>query len=88
MSTLGDDVERLKAEARERWGDAWTVKTRHFADGDTQAFAVHSRGRTGDGLLERDRLFVSDEGDVAVERARMERREVDTDTVEAPTPSA
>lgn len=37
------------------------------------------------GTSPRDRLFVFDEGEVAVERVIRESREVETKTVEAPT---
>jgi hypothetical protein len=88
MSGLDAKIERLEAEASERWGDHWTVRVQHFADGDTHAFAFCSRGRDGDGNLVHDRLFLLDSGETVVERVTMERSELDTETLEAPTPSA
>lgn len=86
MTTLTETVTHLKSEARERWGDRWTVEVKHFADGDFHAHAVHSRGRTGGGNLEEDRLFITDDSTVCVERVTLERRELDSEIVGAPTP--
>ena len=55
-------------------------------DGDAQAYAVCSHGRIDEGLLEQDRLFILDGGEVAVERVRVERREVDSEVIKSPEP--
>lgn len=81
-------LERLKVEAAERWGDHWTVRVQHFADGDANAFAFRSRGRDEDGNLVHDRLFILDSGEPVVERVTMEKSELETETIEAPTPAA
>jgi hypothetical protein len=86
MSALDTKVERLEAEATERWGDQWVIETLRFADGDTRAHATRSRGRNEDGNFVEDRLFVSETGETAVERVTMERNELDTKTIEAPAP--
>jgi hypothetical protein len=39
MSGLDAKVERLEAEATERWGDKWVIETLRFADGDSRAHA-------------------------------------------------
>ena len=81
------EIETLKAEASERWDDEWTVRVQHFADGDSNAFAFHSRGRDEDGHLVHDQLFVLDSGEPVVERTTMESRDLDTETIEAPAAS-
>lgn len=78
-------IERLKAEVTERWGDQWVVETFQFADGDYQCYATRSYGQNDDGYLVEDRLFISDTGETAVERVTMERREIDSETIEAST---
>jgi hypothetical protein len=88
MSDLDAKVERLKAEASERWDNQWTVRVQHFADGDAHAFAFCSRGRDEGGNLVHDRLFILDNGETAVERVTMERSELDAETIEAPAASA
>lgn len=88
MSTLDAHIDRLKAEATERWGERWTVRVQHFADGDANAFAFCSRGRDDDGNLVHDRLFILENGETVVERVTMESRELETETLEAPTPTA
>lgn len=88
MSDLDVKVERLKAEASERWGERWVVKTSHFADGDTRAHAIRSRGRNEDGNLVQDHLFILENGETAVERVTLERNELDSETIEAPASSA
>ena len=85
---LETKVERLKAEASERWGDRWVVKTSHFADGDTRAHAIRSHGRNDDGNLVKDHLFILDTGEIAVERVTLQRREIENKTVEAPATTA
>lgn len=36
-----DDVRRLKRLARDRWGDAWTVRRTIYADGGETTVAYH-----------------------------------------------
>jgi hypothetical protein len=88
MSGLDATVERLEAEATERWGDKWVIETLRFADGDSRAHATRSRGRNEDGHIVEDWLFVSETGETAVERVTMERNELNSETIEAPAPSA
>jgi hypothetical protein len=83
MIDLDAQIERLQAEATERWGDSWVVKSLQFADGDTQCYAIRSRGRNGDGNLVHDRLWLSEDGDTVVERVTLEWRELDHETIEA-----
>ena len=87
MSDLDAQIERLKAEATERWGEKWVIKSLQFADGDFQCYAIRSRGRNGDGNLVEDRLWISEDGDTAVERVTMEQQELDTEMIEPPTPT-
>lgn len=88
MTDLDAQVERLQAEATERWGDQWTIKINQFSDGDSQSHAMKSHGRDDDGNLVQDRLYLLENGDTAVERVTMERRELDNKTIEAPASSA
>ncbi len=61
--------ERLRAAARERWGDVWTLVTREWADGDAQTVAYTSRGRGEDGeTIVREQLLLDDDGDIVRER--------------------
>lgn len=85
---LETEVEQLKSEASERWGDHWTVETKLFADGDANAFAFRSRGRDEGGNLVHDRLFILQNGEPVVERVTMEKRELEAETLEAPTQTA
>lgn len=85
MSEFDTQVERLQAEATERWGDQWVVKVLQFADGDSSSHAIHSHGRDDDGNLVQDRLFILENGETVVERVTMERRELDNETIEAPS---
>ena len=82
---LDMQIERLKSEATKRWGERWVVKVSHFADGDTQAHALTSRGRNEDGHLVQDYLIILDSGEVVVERVTSQRRELNAETIEAPT---
>ncbi|WP_254532717.1 hypothetical protein [Natrinema gelatinilyticum] len=40
-----DEYEALEQIARERWGDQWTIRVNHYADGTTRRYAMHSDGR-------------------------------------------
>jgi hypothetical protein len=84
MTDLDTEIERLQAEATARWGDHWTVRVQHFADGDANAFAFCSRGLDDDGNLVHDQLFILEHGETVVERVTMERRELESKTIEAP----
>lgn len=46
---MADELETLKAEARERWGDDWTIEQLHFADWSTSAHAFHTIGHFNEG---------------------------------------
>jgi hypothetical protein len=84
MTDLDTEIERLQSEATERWGEKWTIEIRRFADGDAQANAVQSRGLNDDRHLVKDHLFILESGEVVVERVTVERRELETETIEAP----
>jgi hypothetical protein len=68
------DVTQVREAARERWGDAWTLVRKEWADGDSQVRAIHSLGRTADGdRLKREELTVGDTGEVVVETVLLQR---------------
>lgn len=85
---IGAIVERLKTEATERWGNQWTVEVQLFSDTDANAYAFRSRGRDEEGNLIHDRLFILNNGEPVVERVTIERKELETETLEAPTQTA
>ena len=75
------NFDKLREEARQRWGERWTLETREWADGSRRARAIHSRGRTEDGdRLKRDELTITEEGEVVVERVELyrDRKVIDT----------
>jgi len=83
--TAGSDRELLEEAARELWGDHWSITERHFADGTTDTYAMHSKGRTDNGNLEQLRLRVDDEGRVGMTRTIFDPREtVEEEVVEHP----
>jgi len=55
---------QLEADARERWGDEWTIETQRFADGTEQSYAYHQRGHAEEDVVERERLFPGADGEV------------------------
>lgn len=77
-------LERTKEVAREQWGDAWTVRALHFADGSVRPVAFRSLGvdreatEASEGtVVERERLWVGEDGEEAViERVLVRQREV------------
>lgn len=73
------DLDQLEAAARERWGERWTIEVRHFADGSTSAHAFRSRGRTDAGHLEKERLFIGDDGEIRADRVVEARETVEYD---------
>ena len=80
-----DDLARLKAAARERWGDEWLIRQEHFADGDSKAFAVHTAGPVErddvDGKVrEIERLQIAD-GEVGYDKRHI-RPETVVETLE------
>lgn len=77
-----EKIDRLKQEARKRWGERWTVEARFFADGDVNAHAFQSRGQTPEGHLEQDILFITDDGDVVGERVVLEQREISSEELD------
>jgi hypothetical protein len=84
MTDLDVQIERLKAEASERWGNRWVVTSLHFADGDSQCYAIRSHGRTDDGHLVQDRLFISGSGETHSEGDRLDRRRLFTQQYKSP----
>jgi hypothetical protein len=87
MTDLDAQIERVKSEATERWGDKWVIKINLFADGDSQCHAMKSHGLDDDENLVQDRLYVLENGETAVERVTMEQRELNNETIEAPASS-
>ncbi|WP_395166378.1 hypothetical protein [Natrinema pallidum] len=75
-----ETLERLEAAARDRWGDEWTIRAKHFSDGTTQAHAFRSRGvaddddRDGKTLVE-ERLYASADRTV-YRRVHVQREDV------------
>lgn len=70
--------ETLIEAARERWGEAWVLETREWADGDKQHVVKHSRGVVDDGRRERDQLMLDDDGKIVVERVVVRPEEVES----------
>lgn len=60
----GDVIEQLERAARKRWGEAWSIHQLHFSDGTTQEYAYRNHGKTDEGLLEKERLFVGLDGEI------------------------
>lgn len=77
-------VDRLKAEATERWDDHWYLDITMWSDDDYQAYAVRSRGENDDGAVIKHRLFVSDDGDTAVDKVAVNEECVEMETIESP----
>ena len=78
-------VDRLKNEATKRWGEHWLIDVTLWADGDFQAFALRSHGVNENGHLMRERLFILDSGEVAVDRITIEQEElIDEEIIEQP----
>lgn len=61
-------IQKLKTAAKERWGDAWTVEVKHWADGTHQCYAYHMNGRTPEGHREKEQLLFDAEGEIHHER--------------------
>lgn len=80
-----DELEALEAAARERWGEAWTIDQRHWADGTTSTHAFHLEPTEDPDVVVRDRLFVGADGDVYHDRKRV-RREETLDVLERDEP--
>jgi len=70
------EIAQLETAAQERWGNTWTIQTLRFADGDTQSFAFRSRGRTEDGYLEQERLFLGADSELYYDRVLLDPEEV------------
>lgn len=56
----------LEAEARDRWGERWTIQQLHYVDGTTRAHAFRFHGKTEDDLCEEERLFLGTDGNFYV----------------------
>ncbi len=74
-STVGV-VAALEAEARERWGDDWTIETQRFADGTEQSYAYHQVGHAEEGVIERERLFPGSDGEAYHDHIVVETEDV------------
>ncbi len=85
MSNLDTQIDQLKDEATERWGDQWTIEARYFADGDAQCHAVRSFGRNEDGYLVQKRLFLLETGEFVVDQVVIERQYVEEEMIETPS---
>ena len=79
---MSSEVERLKAAARERWGERWTVRELHFADGDTHACAYQSQGLDDDGNQILLRMSFVDDGSIVVSRVVRCMEELEEELVE------
>lgn len=79
-------AERLRAVARDLWGDSWVLKIEEWADGSRDLRVVHSRGvvETDVGpATERDRLLFDDAGRIVHDRTVETKTEtVSTELVE------
>lgn len=76
-----DALDRLKAAARDRWGDRWTIRVQHFATGNTKAIAFHSRGTVDrddvDGkVLDVERLQLDDDGRLGYDRVHVSPQQI------------
>lgn len=65
---MDDTINQLKDAAHDRWGDGWTIRQLHFADGSASAHAFRTRGKNEEGHLRRERLFVGADGEVYQDR--------------------
>lgn len=88
MTDFDRRLERLKDEARDRWGERWVVKVSHFADGDRRAHAIRSRGQNNSGHLVKDQLFMLENGEMSVQRVTVEHNEIDSKVIELPESAA
>lgn len=61
-----DELGRLEAAARERWGEGWTLDVTLWSDGSIEAVALRSLGEVRrdepEQYVKRERLRVTDEG--------------------------
>ena len=60
------------------------IEVSRFADGDFNAYAMHSRGRNEGSHLVQDHLHLTDDDEVLVSRQTLERREISSELIEAP----
>ncbi|WP_254522049.1 hypothetical protein [Natrinema caseinilyticum] len=88
-SESADERDILERIGRDLWGDRWTIRVRHYADGTTRRFIMHSEGRIGSDdhdfdpdarVLERERIWI-DVDDQQMYRDRVHVRE-ETETIE------
>lgn len=87
MSELETTVERLKAEATDRWGERWTISVNRYADGDFNAYALRSRGRNENGHLVEDRIYITENDEILVSQRTFDRQEIDSELLEPPSSS-
>lgn len=69
-------LETLKAAARDRWGEKWTIRQDHYADGTSRAYAFRVRGSTEEGYGIQGRLFVGADGQVYHDRVTLDYEQV------------
>lgn len=71
------NVEQLKAEAKDRWGEKWTIETTQWADGDSRSRALSSFGRQREGgPIRREQMMIAPDEEVTVERLLVYPEEV------------
>lgn len=76
--------DKIKAAARERWGEAFRIKEEHYTDGTSEVYAYHNRGRDKQDRRVRDRMGVYD-GELGIVRQYIEPdRMVDSKVLEGP----
>jgi hypothetical protein len=81
LAHLDEMIDRLEAEARERWGERWRIEVTRWADETVDVKAVHSNGivtdHDGDEKLhDLERLYTDSEGQIAYEHVHVRQEEV------------
>ncbi|WP_137290655.1 hypothetical protein [Natronorubrum halophilum] len=85
-----ETLERLEELARERWGDKWAIKQKHWADGTTSEHAYHMNGPVDvddvdQKVLESERLWLNDDGQYVVERVQLTaKKAIDREVIADP----
>lgn len=74
-------INRLEAEARDRWGENWRIDVTRWTDETVDVMAVHRNGvltdhSSDEKLHEVERLHADAEGRIAYERVHLREQEV------------
>lgn len=56
------EAERLREEARDRYGNEWVLETTEYADGDVSRGVFHTVAILSDGVVVREHLWLGDDG--------------------------